>query len=176
MSDGFGFEKPNDGKSHDWLTPPRLIEMLGTFDLDPCASVKQVTGEVTPCAANMYAPPQDGLSLPWQGRCWLNPPYGPHVDAWATRLKEHGNGILLIFNRSETDAWRKIWASGDGFLLPHGRCCFYTPDGKRAKSGTAPSALVAFGEANVECLRTCGLAGAFFRRAEITQGIKISSL
>ena len=65
---------------------------------------------------------------------------------------------------------------GDAYLFPHGRTCFYLPDGKRAKSGTAPSALIAFGENNVECLRTCGLAGAFFRRAEILEGTKISTL
>ena len=176
VASGFGHEKPHEGQSNDWLTPPKLLKMLGEFDLDPCASVKQASGEIWATAKTMYAPPQDGLNLPWQGRCWTNPPYGPHVDKWAQRMADHHNGILLIFLRAETEAWRKIFASGDGFLFPYRRCCFYLPDGTRAKSGTAPSALVAYGESNVECLRTCGLAGAFFRRAEITKGVKISTL
>lgn len=221
MNDGFGHEKPGEGFTNDWYTPPKLLKMLGEFDLDPCAgpissvwdtkikdgkksteiyafrnhndaqeflmhaSGVEYVGEKHiyaiydrpwPTAKKMIALPDDGLAVEWEGRVWCNPPYGPHVDAWAQRLAKHGNGMLLIFNRSETDAWQRIFAVGDGYLLPHGRTCFYLPDGTRAKSGTAPSALIAFGEANVECLRTCGLAGAFFRKAEVTKGVKISTL
>jgi len=148
MSDGFGHEKPHEGQTNDWISPEKLVRMLGHFDLDPCESDTQPW----PLADKGYrlGRGEDGLKLPWSGRVYANPPYGPHVIHWV-----------------------KV---GDGYLLPHGRTCFYLPDGKRAKSGTAPSALIAFGEANVDCLRTCGLAGAFFGRAQIIEGIKISSL
>ena len=35
------FETGGDGSTattHDWLTPPEILEALGPFDMDPCAS------------------------------------------------------------------------------------------------------------------------------------------
>ena len=83
---------------------------------------------------------------------------------------------MLIFLRSETQAWQKIFAQADGYLILATRICFYLPDGKRAKSGTAPSCLVAYGVNNAERLRACGLAGAYFGHAEIIVGKKVSTL
>ena len=90
-------------------------------------------------------------------------------------MREHGNGILLIFSRTETEAWRTVWQA-DAVLFPYGRISFYLPSGQKAKSGTAPSALLAYGQANVECLRTCGLAGTFITGHVILNGKKASSL
>jgi hypothetical protein len=168
----FGFEKAREGDTNDWLTPPRLVRRLGEFDLDPCACV----GQPWPLAKRSYAPPRNGLLLPWEGRVWCNPPYGPHVEDWAKRMGAHRNGILLIFSRTETQAWRWVWQTGDAFLFPEGRVSFYRPDGKRASSGTAPSALIAYGEANVEALRSCGIKGAFFTNVELIGSVKASGL
>src|SRR3990167_10251463 len=98
---GFGFEKPNDGQSHDWITPKKLIDLLGPFDLDPCESDNQPW----PCATKGYrlGRGEDGLVLPWQGVVYSNPPYGPHVIKWAKKMAEHRNGIFLIFSRTETE-------------------------------------------------------------------------
>ncbi len=172
--DGFGHEKPHEGITNDWITPEKLVRIFGQFDLDPCESDSQPW----PCGIRGYrlARGENGLLLPWAGRVYCNPPYGPHVGSWVERMAAHRNGILLIFNRSETAAWKRVWETGDGFLFPEGRTCFYLPDGTRAKSGTAPSALVAYGEANADALANAGLAGAFFRRAQICKGIKISTL
>lgn len=170
---GFGYEKPNDGQSSDWWTPPEIVQSLGSFDLDPCAGVGQI-----PLASRIYVPPQDGLSLPWEGRVFLNQPYGPQVGAWAERLREHGNGIMLIFARTETKAWRPIWCHADAILFPFRRITFLRPGsgpipstGVKAKSGTAPSAFVAYGQANVEALRLCGIEGALVTSVEITQNV-----
>lgn len=172
-SGGFGFEKPYEGSTNDWLTPPRLVRMLGEFDLDPCACPHQPWQ----LAKKSYALPEaDGLVRPWEGRVFCNPPYGPHVAEWVKRMSVHGNGILLIFSRTETEAWKWVWRTGDAFLFPTGRVSFYRPNGKRAASGTAPSALIAYGENNVKALRECGIAGAFFRRVEIVGSVKASSL
>jgi DNA N-6-adenine-methyltransferase (Dam) len=170
---GFGFEQPMEGQTNDWLTPPALLNRLGRFDLDPCAC----PGMPWRTADTMYfLPENDGLLDPWFGRVWCNPPYGPHVGKWARKMAEHGNGILLIFSRVETKAWQEVWKGGDAFLFPFGRINFLRPNGERAKSGTAPSALVAYGEQNVEALRNCDVEGAFFGRAEMLGGIKGSKL
>ncbi len=172
VSGGFGFERPYEGGTNDWLTPPRLVRMLGDFDLDPCACPNPPWA----LAKKSYTPPQNGLSLPWEGRVFCNPPYGPYVEDWVKRMGAHGNGILLIFSRTETAAWRWVWQTGDAFLFPEGRVSFYRPDGKRAKSGTAPSALIAYGAANLAALRDSGIAGAFFERVKIVGSVKASSL
>jgi len=147
--------------------------MLGEFDLDPCGC------PLSPyrLAKVTYLPPdQDGLTLPWEGRVFCNPPYGPHVGEWAKRMAEHRNGILLIFRRTETEVWRGIWKAGDAFLFPYGRINFLRADGERANSGTAPSALIAYGQNNVEALQNSGIAGALQSRAELLGGIKASVL
>lgn len=160
---GFGYEKPIEGETNDWWTPPEIVGALGTFDLDPCAGVGQ-----EPLAKTVYAPPQDGLSLPWGGRVWCNPPYGPHVRKWAEKLAKHGNGILLIFARVETKAWHHIWAHADGILFPFRRITFLRPGKTSVKCGTAPSAFVAYGEQNVEALRMSNIEGALVTGIDIT--------
>ncbi len=169
---GFGFERPHEGKSNDWLTPPELVRRLGPFDLDPCGypGHKLATTTYTPTLK------KDGLVLPWFGRVFCNPPYGPHVRQWVERMAEHANGILLIFSRTETRTWRNVWRSGDAFFFPLSRIAFLRPDGRKAGSGTAPSVLVAYGAANVDALRNCGLAGALITHLQLLDGIRASSL
>ncbi len=138
---GFGFEKPVEGNTNDWLTPPGLLAKLGHFDMDPCGC----PGMPWSTASMTYFPPEhNGLTEPWSGRVWLNPPYGQQVGEWARRMAEHGNGIMLTFARTDTNAWQKyIFPLADATLFLDGRVRFYLPSGERGKSGTAPSALLA---------------------------------
>jgi hypothetical protein len=154
-------ETPHEGATNDWWTPPELVAALGEFDLDPCAGVGQIA-----LAKATISPPEDGLKCEWGGRVWCNPPYGPHVGAWAKRMAEHMNGILLIFARTETRAWQQIWNTATGILLPSRRITFHRPDGIKAKSGTAPSAFVAYGHNNVEALFTSGIKGTILTEWE----------
>lgn len=49
----------------------------------------------------------DGLSQPWKGRVWMNPPYSK-LTPWVDRFMAHGNGIALLpFSNSAW--WRKLW-------------------------------------------------------------------
>lgn len=175
---GFGFEQPGGHadatEGNDWITPLPLVQRLGSFDLDPCESNNQPW----PLAPRGYrlGRGEDGLELPWQGRVYCNPPYGPHVYKWALRMAEHRNGILLIFSRCETAPWVSIWRAGDAFLFLQTRIRFCLPTGQRSGSGTAPSVLIAYGDHNVEALRNSGLAGALVSRLAMLAGVKASSL
>lgn len=80
-------------------------------------------------------------------------------------MADHGNGIALVFARTET-AWffRTVWERADALLFLRGRIHFYRPDGKRAKTNAgAPSVLVAYGEGNAAALFRSGIPGAFTR-------------
>src|SRR6266700_2324155 len=101
---GFGFEKPFEGNTNDWLTPPTLLTMLGTFDLDPCGCAGMPWRTAT---TTYFLPEHDGLTELWRGRVWCNPPYGPNVGDWARRMVEHANGVMLIFARFDTRAWQE---------------------------------------------------------------------
>lgn len=145
------FERTTDGKE-EWLTPPGLLFSLGEFDLDPCSPINRPWD-----TANLhYTIENDGLSLPWFGCVWLNPPYGNQTGKWLARLSKYGNGIALIFARTETsNFFNYIWPCADGILFIKGRLAFYNADGSKASnSAGAPSCLVAYGLNNTACLKS----------------------
>lgn len=155
-----GHERPNEGETNDWLTPDHILEDLGPFDLDPCANLEHPTR----CAAEGWTIEHDGLSRTWFGRVWLNPPYGPHAAVWLERLAAHGNGISLIFARTETEAFHAhVWGKADALLFLKGRLRFLRPDLTVAGGAGAPSVLVAYGRANATALVTSGLEGHYVR-------------
>jgi len=71
-----------------WLTPPHIIQALGEFDLDPCASINRPWDT----ARHHYTIEDDGLVQPWFGRIWLNPPYGKGMEDWLRLLAQHRGG------------------------------------------------------------------------------------
>lgn len=152
------FERVATGKD-EWLTPPDIIRSLGEFDLDPCAPI------VRPwrTARRHYTIKDNGLKKKWFGRIWCNPPYGRETGKWLERMAEHGNGIALIFARTETaNFFRYIWPSASGIMFLKGRLVFHNVDGSRPdNSAGAPSCLIAYGSANARILRDSCLDGKF---------------
>ena len=166
MSKGIGgHQRPHRGHSDDWLTPPDILAALGNFDLDPCA-----------CALNKWWTKttliytRRGLDEPWCGRVFLNPPYGPETGKWLQKLATHGNGIALIFARTETATFfRQVWDRADAVLFLKGRLHFYKPTGERAPGDAGgPSCLVAYGAQNSICLEECHVKGKFVRLKEFS--------
>ena len=150
----------------EWLTPPSILERLGAFDLDPCAPVIRPWDTAT----DHYTVLDDGLSKRWYGRVWMNPPYGTQTTKWLARLSDHGNGIALIFARTETRMFfDHVWSNADGLLFIEGRLFFHYVSGEKANSNSGcPSVLVAYGQNNSDILENCGISGAFVRHAKIT--------
>lgn len=91
-------------RTDDWYTPPRIVEALDEFDLDPCAPAHEFY-----TANKCHTKEDDGLSLPWVGRVWLNPPYkSPLIGKFMKQMAAHGNGIALVFNRMDTALWHDV--------------------------------------------------------------------
>lgn len=144
------------GKNDEWLTPPDIIKALGPFDLDPCAPVVRPWDT----ASAHYTVEDDGLSKPWQGRVWLNPPFNRYqLDAWMARMVQHRNGIALLPARTETATfYRHIWPKADAVCFLKGRPHFHYVDGRRAPFNSgAPICLIAYGGENKKALFDAGL-------------------
>ena len=139
-----------------WITPRWVLARLGPFDLDPCACMSQPW----PTARRMYC--VSGLDRPWEGRIWLNPPYGSGMGEWLSRLADHGDGIALVFARVDSQAWHDyVWSRADGLLFTRGRIRFCRPDGTEGLGGpSAATVLVAYGSRNLSALEESGIEGA----------------
>ena len=137
------------------MTPPEILARLGPFDLDPCAPVVR-PWEI---ASKHFTVEDDGLSLPWSGRVWLNPPFGREAIKWLRKMVRHFDGIALVPARTETAMfYETVWGVDDGVCFIKGRPHFHYVDGTRAKANSgAPIALVAYGLRNLDYLKRAGL-------------------
>ena len=157
---GIGFAHDRTTGKEDWLTPPEILRALGPFDLDPCAPMRRPWDT----AAAHYTIADNGLMKPWHGRVWLNPPYGKETSKWMKRLATHGNGIALIFARTETAIFFPwVWEHALGLLWLKGRVAFYTKEGNRGGTAGAPSVLIAYGHENAARLKACELVGHYIQ-------------
>ncbi len=147
-------------KSRVWLTPPHILAALGRFETDPCAAEEDPFWAGTP---RYYTETVNGLNQPWTGRVWLNPPYDKTLGQWLARLADHGDGIALIFARTETETFfDEVWKKADAILFLRGRLHFHFPNGTKAAANCgAPSILVAYGDSNAETLQNCELPGQY---------------
>lgn len=154
---GFEFERDARHGKEEWLTPPYILEALGRFDLDPCASIVRPW----PTADNHFTIEDNGLLKEWFGRIWLNPPYGNQTEKWFRRMQEHNNGIALTFARTETKMFfESVWPRANAIMFLRGRVQFYHVTGKPGMSGSgSPSVLIAYGHNNIEPLEKSGLDG-----------------
>lgn len=146
------------GQSQTHLTPKWLLDTLGPFDLDPCAAPDP---RPWPTAGRHIVEREDGLSQPWLGRVWLNPPFDSRVAGrWLGRLHDHGDGIALVHARTEAAWFRPAWQSS-GILFLSRRVSFCGQDGVQQEGNSgAPVVLVAYGKSNLAALERSGLEGS----------------
>lgn len=79
-------------------TPPEFLESVyrvfdGIPDLDPCAETKKHPNVP---AKHHFTRADNGLLRPWQGRVFLNPPYGRELPEWIDKLRAEWKRGLLI--------------------------------------------------------------------------------
>lgn len=125
--------------SNEWYTPAEYIEaarvVMGGIDLDPASNAQ--ANEVVQ-AATYFTQHDDGLTRPWPGRVWLNPPYGiedggSSAGLWASRLIEQyragitTEAILLVNAVTERRWFQPLWDFPICFT-DH-RIRFYTSEG-----------------------------------------------
>lgn len=95
MPDGSLFALPSDAyavTSDDCYTPRWVFDAMGLeFDLDVAAPLG---GPWHVPAARYYTAEDDGLTAPWDGLVWCNPPYSKYRP-WAERWARHDRGVLM---------------------------------------------------------------------------------
>lgn len=122
-----------------------VIECMGNIDLDPCSNSKT---EPNVPADFHYTVEDDGLSQVWQGRVYMNPPYGREISKWVEKLcaeYEAGNvteAIALVPARTDTDWFDQLIDGYKVHCFVHGRLQFIGNDG----NAPFPSAVVYLGD------------------------------
>jgi hypothetical protein len=118
--------------------------------LDPCGAPGHEIAEYTYLLENG----DDGLRDPWEGRVWLNPPYGREHEDWLRKLADHDQGTALIFARTETRVFfEQVWDRATALLFFYGRIYFLDAQGVPAKANAgAPSVLIAYGREDAKIL------------------------
>lgn len=93
-------------------------------------------------------------------RVFCNPPYSqPLLTNFCERFIENGNGVLLIFARTDNKDFQRLLNKCDAVLFMRQRIRFYLPDGSRGGSAGCGSALFAIGKDNVLALEQSGING-----------------
>lgn len=152
---GFTHDRRTEASSDEWFTPPEVFAALGLrFDLDPAAPAGGVPWIP---ADRHFNKREDGLAQEWQGRCWVNPPYGRGTHRWLDKLAAHGDGLALVFARTDTRWFQGITAEATALCFIRGRLRFHRPDGTAGATAPSPSLLVAFGLPCAVALAESGL-------------------
>lgn len=148
-------------KSVEWYTPQWVFDELGIdFDLDPSSPHDMATAVP---ATTKYTIFDDGLKKPWFGRVWLNPPYGPDTGMWVRRMVEHGNGVALVFSRTDANWCQEAMKAASAILFVSGRIEFVPGkenQHKKSRCG-AGTVLFAFGQECATALRKLSERGVF---------------
>jgi ParB family chromosome partitioning protein len=141
---------PLTSLSNEWYTPAEYIEtaraLMGAIDLDPASCAH---ANLTVQAARYFDAAADGLTQPWHGRLWVNPPYGDLCPRFVEKLAAEyecghvAEAVLLVSAYSTETRWfQPLFARPICFVAR--RIDFTSPDG-RGGSPNHGSAIVYFG-------------------------------
>jgi hypothetical protein len=141
------FPMPQTGTtSDDYWTPKWVFDALGLqFDLDVACPPD---GPPHTPAKAWYTQETNGLTSPWWGRVWMNPPFSK-ANPWVKKFIEHRNGIALtVVGKS---AWcDTLWDTADAIVL--------LPRSMAFDQGAIflPTMLTAYGQDNAQALANVG--------------------
>ena len=100
-------------------TPKYLFDKISSifnFSLDVCALPENAKCE------NYYTPKDDGLSKPWRGGVWCNPPYGREISSWVKKAyeesqKEYNSFVLMLLPARTDTRWWWEYVQGKATLF-----------------------------------------------------------
>lgn len=131
--------------SNDWPTPDpvfRELDLEFGFTLDAAAS------DIYHKCDRYFTVDDDGLSQPWDGVVWVNPPYGRVIAQWVAKAYAESLAgatvVMLIPSRTDTGWWHDyVLGKGAEVRFIRGRLNFGEKKTKK-HSAPFPSAVVIF--------------------------------
>lgn len=137
----------------EWYTPLEYIEaardVMGSINCDPASST---LAQKCVDATVYYTIQENGLTKPWRGTVWLNPPYAASViRPFVEKLIGHldsgavSQAIMLTHCNSDTRWYHDAWQHCAAFCQTRGRVRFYDASGK-ANSPTHGHVFLYFGQ------------------------------
>ena len=132
----------HDGND-EWYTPAGVVEaaraVMGRIDLDPASNTE---ANETVQAKAIYTVEDDGLTQPWRGRVFLNPPFSAQLKrAFCDRLREsvESGGVtqaVLVTPIDISPKWGDVIRTcASAVALAVGSTNFYGPRGERGGPG-----------------------------------------
>jgi len=148
--EGLTYSTPKTS-TNQYGTPPSLIRELegalgSRFDLDPCSGA-----EVSPIAESKYTEDDDGLSQPWFGNVFVNPPFS-EVGDWVEKAHAEQRDcdakrvVMLLPVRLATGYFHDHITEADAICFLRGRLDYHNGGGK-LKGAPFASYLIVFGDA-----------------------------
>lgn len=125
---------------NEWYTPSEFVEAarqaMGNIDIDPASSA--IANE-TVKADKFFTKKDDGLSQPWYGAVWCNPPYAQPLiaqfaEAIVSRYEsgEIQQACVLVNNATETKWFQYLLSVANMVCFPASRIRFISPDNKKS--------------------------------------------
>jgi hypothetical protein len=133
------------GATDEWYTPPHVFAALGcSFDLDAASSGQDRTPWIP---ADRFLTRPHGLSVPWTGYTWLNPPFGARngLVPWLDKFFAHGNGVMLVPDRTSAPWWQHFVVRAELVLFVSPKIKFLDESGRPGTSPAQGTSLLAVG-------------------------------
>jgi hypothetical protein len=116
----------------EWYTPrlylDAVCEVMGAIELDPASSDR---AQEHVRAEDYFTLDNDGLTQPWHGRVFLNPPYRmPDVKLFVFKMSEAyesgeiDEGILLTNSATDTEWFHRAMGTASALCFTRGRIKF----------------------------------------------------
>ena len=157
-------------RDQTWRTPQDLLASIlaaasrSEFDLDPCSPSSD--GPVP--ALVRWTEADDGLSQPWRGLVFVNPPYSRALPRWVAKCADEANAgavvIGLVPSRTDTRWWHDAVAEQAEVIMRKGRLRF----GGGAHAAPFPSAIAVWGDPALAERIAAALPGAWHIPAQKT--------